>query len=176
MKTAASSTKNVSPDLASIKRIMDAAALYISQWTEQELQTITKNERMPYIWPIEGVGYIIGHYRVLNNKGSWQVRTRENDLIHAFSEKLSAIFYVLCEVTKRYRLSHNLLLADQTVNKLRNDIVYYEASIKRAKTAKKYDDVDIWKARLGEAILKLTVANEELRKTLTSAKYIKYWE
>ena len=63
MKTGASSTKNVSPDLASIKRIMDAAALYISQWTEQELQTITKNERMPYIWPIEGVGYIIGHYR-----------------------------------------------------------------------------------------------------------------
>lgn len=176
MKTVKSSTKNAYPDAADVKRIVEATARYVSNWTEQEVQKLSKDTKLPYIWPIEGVGFIIGHYRVLNNKGSWQVRDRENALIHSFSEKLSAVFYVLCEVTKRYRLSHNLLLADQTVNKLRNDIVYFEASIKRAKAAKKYDNVDIWKARLGEATLKLTAANEELRKTLTSAKYIKYWE
>lgn len=176
MKTVKSSTKNAYPDVADVKRIVEITARYVSNWTEQEVHKLSTNTKMPYIWPIEGVGFIIGHYRVLNNKGSWQVRTNDNELIYAFSEKLSAIFYALCEQTKRYRLSYNLLLADQTVNKLRNDIVYYEASIKRAKTTKKYDNVDIWKARLGEATLKLTVANEELRKTLTSAKYIKYWE
>ena len=128
MKTGASSTKNASPDLASVKRIMDAAALYISQWTEQELQTITKNERMPYIWPIEGVGYVIGRYRILNDKSSWQVRNYDNTLIHSFTEKLSAVFYVLCEETRRYTLARNLLIADQTVNKLRTDVVYYERS------------------------------------------------
>ena len=155
---------------------MDAAALYISQWTEQELQTITKNERMPYIWPIQGVGYIIGHYRVLNNKGIWQVRDRDNALLYTFTEKLSAVFYVLCDVTKRYNLARNLRVADERVNRLRNDVVHYEASVKRAKNGKKYDNLDIWKARLNESNTQLQYANQELQKTLNSAKYIKYWE
>jgi hypothetical protein len=176
MKTAASSTKNVSKEIANAKKVIAAAATYISQWTEHELNNISKSEKMPYIWPIEGLGYVIGHYRVLNNKGAWQVRSDDNKLLYIFTEKLSAIFYVLCEETKRYGLSRNLLLADQTVNKLRNDVVYYEASIKRAKSIKDYDKVDIWKARLGEANLKLKVANQELRKSVNTAKYIKYWE
>jgi hypothetical protein len=155
---------------------MDAAALYISQWTEQELQTISKNERMPYIWPIEGVGYIIGHYRVLNNKGIWQVRDHDNELLYTFTEKLSAVFYVLCDVTKRYNLARNLRVADERVNRLRNDVVHYEASVKRAKNSKKYDNLDIWKARLQESNTQLQYANQELQKTLNSAKYIKYWE
>ena len=155
---------------------MDAAALYISQWTEQELQTITKNERMPYIWPIEGVGYIIGHYRVLNNRGIWQVRDKDNELLYTFTEKLSAVFYVLCDVTKRYNLARNLRVADERVNRLRNDVVHYEASVKRAKKNKKFDNLDIWKARLNESNTQLQHANQELQKTLNSAKYIKYWE
>jgi hypothetical protein len=176
MKTVKSSTKNAYPSPTEVKAIVEATARYVSNWTEHEVKKLSNNTKMPYIWPIEGVGYIIGHYRVLNNKGSWQVRNYENTLIHAFSEKLSAVFYVLCEMTSRYKLSRNLLLADQTVNKLRSDIVYFEASIKRNKAIKNYDNVDIWKARLCEATLKLTSANEELRKSVVSAKYIKYWE
>jgi hypothetical protein len=176
MKTAKSSTKNASPDLKQVKKFVDTAAAYISHWTEQEIHKISVSTKMPYIWPIEGVGFIIGHYRVLNNKGSWQVRDLENVLLHTFSEKLSAIFYVLCDVTNRHKLSHSLMLADSNVNRLRNDIVHFESSIKRAKTAKNYEKLDIWKARLYDATLQLTAANQELQKSLNSAKYIKYWE
>jgi hypothetical protein len=176
MKTAKSSTKNVSPDLKKVKSILETAAAYVSHWTEQETHKLSVSAKLPYIWPIEGVGFIIGHYRVLNNKGVWQVRDLENVLIHTFTEKLSAIFYVLCDVTQRYTLSRNLMFADSTVNRLRNDIVHYEASIKRAKAAKNFDRLDIWKARLFDAQLQLTTANQELRKSLNSAKYIKYWE
>jgi hypothetical protein len=176
MKTAASSTKKESQDLAKAKKFIEVTARYISHWTEQETHKISVTNNMPYIWPIEGVGFIIGHYRVLNNQGVWQVRDSDNVLIHNFTEKLSAVFYVLCELTKRYKLSQNLLLSDTNVNRLRNDIVHYEASIKRAKKIKKYDNLDIWKARLYDANLQLHSANRELRKSVNSAKYIKYWE
>jgi hypothetical protein len=131
---------------------------------------------MPYIWPIGNLGYIIGHYRILNNKGEWQVRTFDNTLIHAFTEKLSAVFYVLCETTKRYKLSGSLLSADHTVGRLRNDIAHYQASARRAKVNKQYDSFDIAVARLQEATLQLRTANTELQKSLNTAKYIKYWE
>jgi hypothetical protein len=176
MKTGASSTKKESRELANAKQVVNAAAVYISQWTERELQTITKNERMPYIWPIEGVGYVIGHYRVLNNKGIWQVRDKDNKLLYSFTEKLVAVFYVLCDLTRRYNTARNLRLSDETVNRLRNDLVHYESSVKRAKTSKNYESLDIWLARLHETNLQLRAANRELQKTLNSAKYIKYWE
>jgi len=176
MKTVASSTKSASPTPAEVKKIVEATAKYVSQWTEQELQAISKSKNMPYIWPIEGVGFVIGHFRVLNNKGQWQIRNADNELVYTFTEKLSAVFFALNETTGRFKLSGNLLLADSTVNRLRNDIVHFEASIKRAKTAKNYDNVDVWKARLVEAQIRLKYANEELRKSLNSAKYIKYWE
>jgi hypothetical protein len=176
MKTAVLSTKNESPDIKDVKKVIEATALYISRWTEQQTQKISADTKMPYIWPIEGVGYIIGHYRVLNNKGNWQVRNLDNELLYSFTEKLSAVFFVICEITKRYTLSQNILMADTNVNRLRNDIVHYEASIRRAKAAKKFDNLDIWKARLYDANLQLASANQELKKSLNSAKYIKYWE
>lgn len=176
MKTDASSTKNASPSLAETKKFVEATAMYISRWTEQELQKLSIDTKMPYIWPISDLGFVIGHYRILNNKGSWQVRDPDNNLIHAFTEKLSAVFYVLCDLTRRFNLARNLLTADENVNRLRNDVIHYEASIKRAKIAKNYEKIDIWKARLNESNIKLRYANQELRKSLTTAKYIKYWE
>jgi hypothetical protein len=175
MKTVASSTKNESTDLVKLKAAIAATATYINQWTEHEVNSISIRDRMPYIYPIDNLGFIIGHYRILNNKGEWQVRTADK-LIHSFTEKLSAIFYVLCELTKRYKLSNNLLLADKTVGRLRNDMVHYEASVKRAKVNKDYDRADIWTARLQDATVQLQMANTELRKSLNTAKYIKYWE
>jgi len=175
MKTAASSTKKESPNVATIKFAIAATATYINQWTEHQVNSLSIQDKMPYIYPIDGLGFIIGHYRILNYKGEWQVRTHDK-LIHTFTEKLSAIFYVLCELTKRYNLSRNLLFADMDVGRFRNDITHYEASVKRAKVNKEYEKVDIWTARLHDATLRLQTANIELRKSLNSAKYIKYWE
>jgi hypothetical protein len=175
MKTAKSSTKNELP-LAELKRAVKATAVYLSQWTEHQVQQLSIENRMPYIWPIDNVGFIIGHYRILNDRGTWQVRNYDNKLIHTFTEKLGAVFYTLCSLTKRYNLADKLKYADETVSRLRNDIVHYELSIKRAKTAKNYESADIWTARLFDARLQLQYANNELRKSLTHAKYIKYWE
>jgi hypothetical protein len=175
MKMAASSTKSESKDIRTLKAAISATAAYINQWTEHEVNSISIKDKMPYIYPIDNIGYIIGHYRVLNKNGEWQVRTHDK-LVHVFTEKLSAIFYVLCELTRRYRLSNNILSADSNVGRLRNDTVHYETSAKRAKVNKEYEKYDIWVARLTEANLQLRIANTELRKSLNTAKYIKYWE
>jgi hypothetical protein len=175
MKTAASSTRKESEDIKTLKAAIAATATYINQWTEHEVNAISIKDKMPYIYPIDDLGFIIGHYRILNNKGEWQVRTSDK-VVHIFGEKLSAIFYVLCELKRKFRLSNSILLADKEVNKLRNDIVHYEASAKRAKVNKDYISYDIWVARLSEASLLLGDANTELRNSLNTAKYIKYWE
>jgi hypothetical protein len=172
---AASSTKSESQDLKTLKAAITATATYINQWTEHEVNALSVKDKMPYIYPIDNLGYIIGHYRVLNNKTGWQVRTPDR-LVHTFTEKLSAVFYVLCELTRRYKLSGNLISSDSNVGRLRNDIIHYEASAKRARVNKDYERYDIWVARLSEATLLLNSANTELQKSLNTAKYIKYWE
>jgi len=176
MKTVASSIKNESQDVKKLKAAIAVTATYINQWTEHEVNALSIKDKMPYIWPIGNNGFIIGHYRILNNHGEWQVRTFDNTLVHSFTEKLSAVFYVFCETTKRYKISSSLITNDSAVGRLRNDITHYQASIKRAKVNKQYDSVDIWVARLQEAMLQLRTANSELQKSLNTAKYIKYWE
>jgi hypothetical protein len=175
MKTVKSSIKNESEDLKILKAAITATATYINQWTEHEVNALSVKDKMPYIYPIDNLGFIIGHYRVLNHNGEWQVRTYDN-LVHTFTEKLSAIFYVLCELTRRYKLSNNLLMADSNVGRLRNDVVHYENSVRKSKVNKDYVSSDIWVARLTEANLQLRIANAELKKSLNTAKYIKYWE
>ena len=175
MKTAKSSIKKESTDLAKLKVAINATAAYINQWTEHEVNSLSIKNNMPYIYPIDKMGYIIGHFRILNRNNLWHVMIADRT-INIFTEKLSAVFYVLCEVTKRFKLSSTILLADQEVTRLRNDLVHYEASVKRAKVNKDYTSYDIWLARLADANLRLRAAHEELRKSLNTAKYIKYWE
>lgn len=176
MKTVASSTKNESADLAEVKAIIKATALYLSQWTEQQIHQLSIGQKTPYIWPLGDLGYVVGRYRVLNDHGVWQLRNSDNQLIQNFTDKLSAVFYTLCYQSQRYTVADSIALADASVLRLRNDIQHYESSVKRAKIAKHYDKADIWTARLFDARLQLSNANNQLQKSLSHAKYIKYWE
>ena len=125
MKTAVSNTKKESEDLKQLKIVIDATATYLNMWTEHQVSAISIKDKMPYIYPLDNLGYLIGHYRILNKKGEWQVRNSEK-LIHIFSDKLSAIFFVLCELTHRYKISRRILLSDNEVFRLRNDVSHYE--------------------------------------------------
>jgi len=60
--------------------------------------------------------------------------------------------------------------------RLKNNIVHYQSSVNRAIRNKKSESSAIWEARLYDARLQLKTANDQLQKSLTSAKYIKYWE
>jgi hypothetical protein len=158
------------------KHAVALTAQFLTSWTEQQVRTIAVTEKTPYIWPLGKTGYAIGNRRVLNNRGYWQVENTSREIIGVFGEKISAVFYCLCEQTGRHKLADSITVSDNEVKRLKNDVVHYEASVERAIKNKNSEKIAIWDARLFDAKIHLDHANDQLQKSLTSAKYIKYWE
>jgi len=148
----------------------------LGEWTEQQVHKISVNERTPYIWPLGKTGYAIGTCRILADHGYWQLQNAYHERVHVFDQKLSAVFYCLLEQKGRYRQAETVKKLDSEVMRLKNDIVHYQSSVNRATRNKRSDAAAIWEARLFDARLQLKTANDQLQKSLTSAKYIKYWE
>ena len=162
--------------VAQAKTIVEATARYLGEWTESQVQKLSITKHTPYIWPLGDNGYVIGHCRVMYNHGYWQLQNTYQERVHTFDQKLSAVFYTLCEQKGYWKLAQSIKLLDGQALKLKNDIVYYEASVNRAVKNKKFENAEIWRSRLKNAQLQLKSANLQLQKSLTSAKYIKYWE
>jgi hypothetical protein len=171
---AASLTKKES--IAKARYAVEVTARALSEWTEQQVQRISINEHTPYIWPLGKTGYAIGYRRVLSNGGYWHLQDAYHERLHVFDQKLSAIFYCLLEQKGYFKLSETIKRWDSEVLRLKNDIVHYQSSVNRAIRNKRSDSAAIWEARLFDARLHLRTANDQLQKSLTSAKYIKYWE
>jgi hypothetical protein len=174
MKTVTSHSKKES--IRDAKHIVSETAKFLTTWTEQQVRAIAVKEHTPYIWPLGQKGYAIGNRRVLNINGYWQVENISRDRIGIFDEKISAVFYCLCEQTGRHRLADSIAANDREVTRLKNDLIHYEASVARAIKNKNSEKIAIWDSRLFDAKIQLKYANDQLQKSLTSAKYIKYWE
>jgi hypothetical protein len=174
MKTVTSRTKK--EYISQAKQAVALTAKFLTAWTEHQVQSIAINERTPYIWPLGRDGYAIGTRRVLQVNGYWRVENISKELLYVFEEKTSAIFFCLCEQSGRHSLADSIASTDDVVRKLRNDVVHYEASVERAIKGKNSEKISIWSARLYDAKIHLKHASNELQKSLTSAKYIKYWE
>ena len=171
---AASPTRKES--IAQVKAAVEVTARLLGEWTQRQVQQASINDRTPYIWPLGKSGYIIGNRKIMTNKGYWALLNTYNETQHIFDSKLSAIFYCLCDQSGKYRLAQSIKNHDVEVMRLKNDIVHYESSVNRAIRNKQSDSAAIWEARLFDARLRLRTANDQLQKSLTSAKYIKYWE
>lgn len=174
MKMVVSPTKKES--IARVKHVVAETARFLGEWTEQQVLRHSINDRTPYIWPLGKSGYVIGYRRILMDNGQWQLRGAHHERLHTFDQKLSAIFYCLLEQKGRYKLAETIKNLDSDVLRLKNNIVHYQSSVNRAIRNKKSDSAAIWEARLYDAQLLLKTANDQLQKSLTSAKYIKYWE
>ena len=173
-KMVASATKKEYAKQA--REVIELTARFLGEWTEQQVQQIAIKENTPYIWPLGNSGYAIGNRRILADHGYWQLQNTMQEKVHIFDNKLSAIFYCLCEQKGYNKLSESIRTADAEVLKLKNNVIHYEASVERAIKSKKSDSINIWSARLDDARLRLKTANNQLQKSLTSAKYIKSWE
>ena len=165
---AASHTRKES--IAQVKHVVTETARFLGEWTEQQVQRISINERTPYIWPLGKTGYAIGYRRVLSSNGYWQLQDSYHEKLHIFDQKLSAVFYCLLEQKGYFKLSESIKRLDGEVMRLKNDIVHYQSSVNRAIRNKKSDAAAIWEARLFDARLQLKNANNQLQKSLTSAK------
>jgi hypothetical protein len=176
---AASRTKNVSnknPTKQQADAVIQLAAQYISAWTQKEFTKLSANKKIPLIWPTPEGGYIIGHKRIVPHNGSWQLQDFTRRPVHTFDSKQSAIFYCLCDQVKSYHLADMIRITDSEVMRLKNDVIHYNRSLERGIKQKDTVAISIWSARLDDAKVNLNAVQNQLQKSIKSAKYLKVWD
>jgi hypothetical protein len=164
------------PTKKEFDQIVELTTQYISAWTQREFATISRNKKLPLIWPIPNGGYVIGPRRIVQHQGYWELQDFAHQKIHSFDTKQSAIFYTLLDATKQFYLADVIRMADSEVKRLKNDVVHYEASMERGIKNKNSFGISIWSARLEDAKLRLNEAQLSLQKSIKSAKYLKVWD
>jgi hypothetical protein len=169
--------QEVKPTKQQVDQAIAAAAQYISAWTQREFSRLNNNNKnLPLIWPLPRGGYQIGMFHITPRLGYWELTTRNQDRIHVFDSKQSAIFYCLCEHVRLGSIAARIQDADTEVLRLKNDVTHYEASLDRARKNSRLDGISIWSARLADARLRLQISQTELNKHILQAKNLKIWQ
>ena len=160
-----------------IEQAADLTTRYLKEWTDRELQNLVINEKLPVCLPLGNRGFLIGRYRMYPvGKHTWRVLDNNHEFVHDFSRKLSAVFYCLTTQLNKLNLAREILTADTAVGKLEVDQDYYMYSIKNYTKKQDFFRVDLAKLRYIQAEHDLRFANQELEKTINTAKYLKVQE
>ena len=176
MATSYIGKKSDNPTKKQVDRVIDAAAQYISSWTQKEFNKLSNNKDIPLIWPLPNGGYIIGKKRIILIQGYWQLQNSHGEYEHEFESKQSAIFYCLCDYVQSSSLARTIRTHDSHVLKLKNDIVHYENSLRKAIKNQDSFVCTLWDSRLNEARLRLADEQQMLEKAVKSAKKLRVWD
>lgn len=142
---------------------------FILNWTQAELK---KYRSKPVVIPAGNYGFFVGNFIIKGEtKDSWKVEQFDNKLIHRFMSKQNAILYCLLDTTQRYNLANELLQLDEKLGNLHNNIVLYEQNMRRTKDKLKHA---VLLSRYVDVKTQYKFYNKFLKKTLNSAKYLKF--
>ena len=141
---------------------------YIKEWTDKQLKTYI-NE--PVVIPVGSYGFLIGPYRIQGkNSTCWRVEQQDGRVLHDFVSKSNAILYCIKSM-KNYSAAAELLELDRQLGKLDRDIEFYQHTIKNAKNDFK---IETALNRCADAKMQRRSVSNILKKTLISAKYLKF--
>ena len=141
---------------------------YIKEWADKQLKTYI-NE--PVVIPLGNHGFLVGPYRVTGqNITCWSVEQQDGKVLHNFVSKSTAILYCIKSM-KNYSAATELLELDRQLGKLDKDIEFYQYTIKTAKNDFK---VQVALNRFNDAKMQRRSVYNILKKTLISAKYLKF--
>lgn len=156
------------------KRLVDYALVSIDHWAEQKFNNIRYGSGYPVCVPLGANRWIVGHYE-LKKRGECRYQLYLNDeLVHTFYTKQSAMFYAVFNHKGYFKTGDNILSQDARVLKLSDDVDFYKIRLhKRNLDSFKYE---LYINKLSEAENKLKCARVELAKTIHSAKYMKVWD
>ena len=141
---------------------------YIKEWTDKQLKNYV-NE--PVVIPVGSYGFLVGPYRIQGkNSSCWRVEQQDGKLIHEFISKSNAILYCL-QVMKSYSAAAELLELDRQLGRLDKDMEFYKHTIKNAKNDFKLETA---LNRYNDAKMQRRAVYNILKKTLISAKYLKF--
>lgn len=160
-----------------IEQAAEATTAYLKDWTTKELRNIRLTENVPVCIPIGKHGFLVGKYHVENINGEcWRVLDHNQEEVHNFCRKLSAIYYCVANELRMYGLARQLQMSDSLVSKLELDQDYYQHTIKVSLKKQDYFRADVAKLRQINTQYALRPALEELQKTINIAKYLKVQE
>ena len=141
---------------------------YIKEWTDKQLKTYI-NE--PVVIPVGSYGFLIGPYRIQGkNSTCWRVEQQDGRVLHDFVSKTNAILYCI-KLMKNYAAAAELLELDRQLGRLDRDIEFYQHTIKNAKNDFK---IETALNRCTDARMQRRAVLNILKKTLISAKYLKF--
>ena len=141
---------------------------YIKEWTDKQLKNYV-NE--PVVIPVGSYGFLVGPYNIKGRHSScWAVEQQDGKVIHNFISKSNAILYCL-QSMKNYSSAAELLELDRQLGKLDRDIDFYEHTIRHTKNEFK---VETALNRCADAKMQRRSVSNILKKTLISAKYLKF--
>ena len=141
---------------------------YIKEWTDKQLKTYI-NE--PVVIPVGSYGFLIGPYRIQGkNSTCWRVEQQDERVLHDFVSKTNAILYCI-KLMKNYAAAAELLELDRQLGRLDRDIEFYQHTIKNAKNDFK---IETALNRCTDARMQRRAVLNILKKTLISAKYLKF--
>lgn len=149
---------------------------YLESWSQRELSSILS--RNPGLCVNLGKGrYKVGVRRVSRQpNGMWRVFAPGQDWEGDFYDRASAVFYCMYMSSNSVARAINIKSLDARVCKLIVDLEQYEHMYNRARAKKDWFRVDLTKTRIRETKIYLDHAQQELKKTLSAAKYNKVWD
>lgn len=141
---------------------------YIKEWTNKQLKNYI-NE--PVVIPVGSYGFLVGPYRIQGKHSAcWSVEQQDGKLLHEFISKSNAIIYCL-QSMKSYSAAAELLELDRQLGRLDRDIEFYKHTIKNTKND--FKSVTALN-RYNDAKMQRRAVYNILKKTLISAKYLKF--
>ena len=164
------------PSPNEVTKVTSLATDYIKQWTQRELGKLQDNRDTSICIPTK-TGYKIGLYtlRVHPNK-TCELFDRNNELVHVFENKISAILYTIYTIKRNYHSANELLALDTTINKNYTDMLSLRRCIEQAVIRRDFVAVDIMQNRLEIAESQLNLARSKIQQIHRTAKLAKVWE
>ena len=159
-----------------VETAAELVAGYVKSWAKTEINRIVGLNHVPVIIPLKN-GYKVNSQTVLKQSNdTWRLNNVNNELIHVFFDRRSAVIYSILSQQKKYTVADEIQLKDSRVNKLYTDFQHYESSMRRASKKKNYSAIDVLASRYYDTQEMLYYAKNDLEKTLRLNKYLKVWE
>jgi hypothetical protein len=165
---------NKPPD--QVTQLTNRATDYIKQWTRRELGRIQEDQDTRICIPTK-TGYKIGLYNLqVHHNKTCELFDRNEELVHVFENKISAILYTIYTIKRKYWLADDILAHDTEINKHYIDVLTLRRGIERARINKDYIALDSRQNRLEIAEHELALARAKIAQIHRTGKLNKVWE
>lgn len=150
-------------------QLINQVGYYINGWIQTELNFLS-TKKIIFLQKTEN------HYRINDSElyfenNCWVVK-KDDNILHTFINKSAAVFYCLLYYNNHIQLAKSILNLDKNLLLKVGDCEFLLHRIKKYNHDSFKKDVAL--ARYHENIVQINILNQQLKKCLTNAKYIKF--